>query len=145
MPRLSPCNARSYISTSLLRLLVATGHMIFSHPSGDFLIQTAVPLMIHMAMTQNLYLLHPVHSQTTKSQYPKKNEASAAIPMALKTVPRRKARLQMRLPVVLLARRRVTKPSPLPPLARRVQRATRKRNATVARMDITKRSSAMKS
>ena len=145
MPRLSPCNARSYISTSLLRLLVATGHMIFSHPSGDFLIQTAVPLMIHTAMTQSLYLRHPVHSQTTKSHYPKKNEVSAAIPMDLKTAPRRKVQLQTRLLVVLLAKRRATKLCPLPPLATRAQRATTKRNAIVAKMGITKRSSVMKS
>src|SRR5271170_4151934 len=145
MPRLFPRDARSYISTSLLLLLVGTGLMIFSHPSGDFLIQTAVLLMIHTVMTQSLYLLHPVHSPTTKSHYLKKNEVLVAILMALKMVRKRKPQFQTCRLEVLLARRKATTLCPLPPLATRVQRATTKRNAIVARMGITRRSSAMKS
>lgn len=138
------CDARSYVSTSSLRLSVGTGLMIFSHPYGDFLTRTAVLLTIRTSTTQSPYLRPPVHSQTTRRQYPTKIKVSEISPMSLTTVQRRKARLKTRLPVVQLVRRRAKRLLLLPPLETLVPRAMTKRNAIAAKMDITRKSFAMK-
>lgn len=139
------CDAHSYVSTSSLRLSVGTGHMIFSHLSGDSPIQTVVHLMIPISMTLNLHLLHPVHSQTTKHHSPT-NEVSEINLISLRRVRRRtrKDRLKTRLLAVLLARRRARKLRLLPRLETQGQRAMTKPNVIAAKMGITKKSSATK-